>query len=139
MKISDLIGDLAQLFGNQMPSGAQYTTMDVANGPDLQLAEPELVDQADQETMVPPLQQKIELLKKAVDVDSFYDDEESTTPKQTSQAVNLTLNVPPGESSTRIELTVNGSEPDELDQIKQLAGVPVAAVFDAGDDEPLDS
>lgn len=139
MKISDLIGDLAQLFGNHTASGAQYATMDVANGPDLQVAEPELEDQSESETMVPPLQQKIELLKKAVDVDSFYDDKESASTNRPSQAVNLTLNVPPGESSTQIKLTVNGSELDELSQIKQLAGVPVAAVFDAGDDEPLDS
>lgn len=139
MKISDLIGDLAELFGGLKPE-AEYTTMDVTNKPNIQLAEPELVDQADQETMIPPLQQKIELLKKAVDVDSFYDDEaESIEPKQNNQAVNLTLNVPPGQSNTKIELTVNGNEFDELDQIKQLAGVPVAAVFDAGDDEPLDS
>lgn len=139
MKISDLIGDLAQLFGGQIEPSAGYTTMDIANGPNVQLAEPELADQADQETMIPPLQQKIELLKKAVDVDSFYDDEESAGPTQTGQAVNLTLNIPPGSSSTQIELSVNGQPADELDQIKQLAGVPVAAVFDAGDDEPLDS
>lgn len=101
--------------------------------------QPELDDKTDQTSQfVAPLQQKLELLKKAVDVDSFYDDEQSTE-TQNTQPVNLTLNVPPGQSNTKIELTVNGNEIDELDQIKQLAGTPVAAVFDAGDDEPLDS
>ena len=114
--------------------------MDVANGPDVQIAEPELEDHADQETMIPPLQQKIELLKKAVDVDSFYDDEpDAQDTKTLSTPVNVTLNVPQGQSDTKIELTVNNQSMDEVDQIKQLAGVPVATIFDAGDDEPLDS
>jgi len=28
---------------------------------------------------------------------------------------------------------------DELDKIKRIAGIPAASIFDAGDDEPLDS
>ena len=35
--------------------------------------EPELDDNTDKKTMVGPLQQKLELLKKAVDVDNMYD------------------------------------------------------------------
>ena len=132
MKISDLIGELHDLFG----SSKQQSTP-IQNVPNLQPAEPETEDQADTATMVAPLQQKLELLKKAVDVDNYYDGSEASQTK--SSPVNLTLNVPQGQSSTKIELTINGQQVDELDQIKQLAGVPVASIFDAGDDEPLDS
>jgi len=133
MKISDLIGELHDLFG----SSKQQSTP-IQNVPNLQPAEPETEDQADTVTMVAPLQQKLELLKKAVDVDNYYDDG-SEASQTKSSPVNLTLNVPQGQSSTKIELTINGQQVDELDQIKQLAGVPVASIFDAGDDEPLDS
>ena len=141
MKIADLIGDMALLFGGTPPAKqeADYEVMDVANGPDVQQAEPELTDQAESDVMIPPLQQKIELLKKAVDVDNFYDDESAGDKSAQSGTVNITLNVPPGQSNSKIDLKVNGQPSDDLDQIKKLAGVPVAAVFDAGDDEPLDS
>jgi hypothetical protein len=33
----------------------------------------------------------------------------------------------------------NVDQDDELDQILKIAGVPTATIFDAGDDEPLDS
>ena len=106
----------------------------------LHQVEPANDEQSDINTMpmVGPLQQKLELLKKAVDVDNYYDDG-SEVSQTKSSPVNLTLNVPQGQSSTKIELTINGQQVDELDQIKQLAGVPVASIFDAGDDEPLDS
>lgn len=133
MKITDLIGSIEELFGKSAHGPAVVA---VSNRPDMQLASPELEDHTDQETMIPPLQQKIELLKKAVDVDNYYD-EDDLNAKSGSRSLNLTLNVPQGQSSTKIELTLNS--PDELDQIKQLAGVPAAAIFDAGDDEPLDS
>jgi hypothetical protein len=54
------------------------------------------------EKMIPPLQQKIELLKKATGVESEFDAD------------------------------------DELAQLKKNAGVPIAAVHIASDDEPLD-
>ena len=53
------------------------------------------------DTMVPPLQQKMELLKKAVGVDSIYDTEE---------------------------------EPDELDILKQNAGIRPEVAFAAASD-----
>lgn len=141
MKISDLIGDLSQLFGRDLLSQqtAGYPTMSVNNGAELAQVEPELNDQSESDVMIPPLQQKIELLKKAVDVDNFYDDSKIDGTAPASGPINLTVNIPAGQSDTKIDLTVNGQSADDLDQIKKLAGVPVAAVFDAGDDEPLDS
>jgi len=65
--------------------------------------------------MIPPLQLKTELLKKAVGVDSVYD---------------------PGEA--RADQAHDNSE-DELDIIRRHAGVPVVAISELSDDEPLES
>lgn len=65
-------------------------------------------------TFVPPLQAKIELLKKSVDVDSIYD---QTGPDE--------------------DLTGHGDDnEDELSQMKKMAGI--AAKTELADDEPLD-
>ena len=69
------------------------------------------VDNTDQTvttTMVPPLQLKIELLKKAVGVDSIYNTDE------------------------------HSDNADELDILKKNAGINPAVVQIASDDEPLD-
>ena len=67
-------------------------------------------------TFVPPLQAKLELLKKAVDVDSVYDQHG------------------PGE-----ELTGHGADnEDELTQMKKMAGIHPAVLDAAADDEPLE-
>jgi hypothetical protein len=52
---------------------------------------------------IPPLQSKLEILKKSVGLDNVYDE-----------------------------------EPDELDQMKKRAGIPLAVQQAAADDEPLD-
>ena len=66
---------------------------------------------------VPPLQAKIELLKKSVNVDSVYDE---TGPDE--------------------DLTGHGddNEDNELDRIKKLSGMTIVAQHEAADDEPLD-
>ena len=142
MKISDLIGELVDIFGNsrtpQQPVIGGGNT-EIENRPDVQAIEPETEDTAESEIMIPPLQQKIELLKKAVDVDNFYDDGQSNTSSTSLAPINITLNVPAGHSDAKLDLTVNGKPADDLVQIKKLAGIPAANIFDAGDDEPLDS
>jgi tetrahydromethanopterin S-methyltransferase subunit F len=72
---------------------------------------------ADDEVMVPPLQLKIELLKRAVGVDNVYDDQ-------------------------RADQVTDNSD-DELAAIKRNAGIDsggmIAAIHGiAGEDEPLD-
>ena len=109
MKISDLIGDIVDIFGQtKQPDEPIIGGIDVEiqNRPDVHEVEPDTEDRTDKDTMVGPLQQKLELLKRAVGVENMYD------------AVD---------------------QEDELDQILKIAGVPTASVFDAGDDEPLDS
>ena len=75
--------------------------------------EPEL--SAETDVMVPPLQQKMELLKRAVDIDNVFD-------------------------GTSVDKTTNGQEDykSEIDTIKKNAGVPVAAIMALTDEEPLD-
>ena len=110
MKISDLLGHTIDLFGGDATAKedpAAYTTMDTSNPAKLTPAQADLEDHTESELFIAPLQQKIELLKRAVGVDNFYDKQHG--------------------------------EEDELEQILKIAGVPTATIFDAGDDEPLDS
>jgi len=68
---------------------------------------------ADDEVMIPPLQLKMELLKRAVGVDNVYD---------------------PGEPRAD---EADGSE-DDIQRMRRHAGIPVAAVMELGNDELLD-
>jgi hypothetical protein len=73
-------------------------------------------DNTEAGVFVPPLQAKLELLKKAVNVDSIYDEQ--------------------GEDG---DMTGHGADnEDELDQIKKLSGISAVVVDEAGSDEPLD-
>jgi hypothetical protein len=84
-----------------------------------------------QDVMIPPLQQKIELMKKAVDVDNHYDDEDDE--HDSDQTINLTINVPKGHSDSKLELTIN-SPTNSLSRIKKLAGVDAATISNCSDD-----
>ena len=110
MKISDLLGHALDVFGDAKAKEdpASYTVMDIKNTAELTPTQADLEDHTESELYIAPLQKKIELLKRAVGVDNFYD-------------------------------TEHEQSGDELEQILKIAGVPTASVFDAGDDEPLDS
>lgn len=69
---------------------------------------------AEDDIMIPPLQLKMELLKRAVDVDNVYD---------------------PGEPRAD---QAHENQEDELDIMLRRAGVPTAAVMELSNDEPLD-
>jgi hypothetical protein len=77
-------------------------------------------DKAPEELFLPPLQQKQELLKKAVGVDNVYDDGQ------------------PANSSDENAEAPTPEEEDLLDKIKRMAGVPVAAIQELSNDQPLD-
>lgn len=76
----------------------------------------------DPNVFLPPLQQKQELLKKAVGVDNVYDD--GTATQQVEQ----------GDESDDQEQ----AQDDIVDRIKRLSGIPTAAIMGLSDDEPLD-
>jgi hypothetical protein len=77
-------------------------------------------DKEPEELFLPPLQQKQELLKKAVGVENVYDDGR------------------PGEEGDANADAPTPEEEDLLDQIKRMAGVPVAAVQELSNDDVLD-
>jgi hypothetical protein len=99
--------DMLAAFGNK-----EQRPADITVSGRLHQVEPELDDNTDTITMVAPLQQKLELLKKAVDVSSYYDEDQ------------------PGFDPGPTE----GNKSDsELEEIKRLAGV----MHNAGDDNDV--
>jgi hypothetical protein len=92
MKLSDIMRDIADLLdqqGDDPQGGATNTHLKPVQAP-----EPEM---ADEPLMVPPLQQKHELLKKVAGVENAYDQEAGSD-----------------------------QQPDDLDRMKKMAGIVVA-------------
>ena len=115
-KLADMIdGQQNQHTGSLGQSGAvpaQVMPKDTYDNP-----EPEDFDQESglaqaPEIFLPPLQMKLELLKKATGVDNVYDEEDAEDEQSHSY--------------------------DELDHIKRNAGINVVAIDALGDDEPLE-
>lgn len=126
MKSSEILGALRDLVDkissseettpvvNQFPAGTnkRFVTINVnTQSPDA----PQTSDEPPLDTMVPPLQQKMELLKRAVDIDNVFD-------------------------GTSVDKTTNGQEDykQELVSITKNAGIPTAAIMALTDEEPLD-
>lgn len=121
MKISDLLRDFADT----------HLLRGIADAVDEQLAQTDgtpAVTQAEVEpetdggnvdgpegVFIPPLQQKIELMKKATGVDNVYDDGQDKDPGETSGG--------------------NHSYPKQISQIRKNAGLMGELV----DDEPIDN
>jgi hypothetical protein len=92
MKLSDIMRDIADLLdqqGDDPQGGATNTHLKPVQAP-----EPEM---ADEPLMVPPLQQKHELLKKVAGVENAYDQEAGSD-----------------------------QQPDDLDRMKKMAGIVIA-------------
>ena len=116
MRASDIIQGLAELIAviqrdeqaNQFqePTNAAKLTVVANTAPQ--------TPEADKTLMVPPLQQKIELLKKSVDVDNEFNN-----------------------GFDQIDQEQGKSHPDELARMKQMAGIdPLRDELEG--DEPLD-
>lgn len=82
-------------------------------------------DKAPENTFLPPLQQKQELLKKSVGVENVYDDGgpeyQHAQEKQQEQQDDM-----------------SGERDDIVDRIKQLSGVPRAAIQELSNDDVFD-
>jgi hypothetical protein len=80
-------------------------------------------DKAPENTFLPPLQQKQELLKKAVGVENVYDDggPEHQHAEETAEQDDMTV-----------------ERDDIVDRIKRLSGVPKAAVQELSNDDVFD-
>ena len=73
MKMADILRDLA----DKLDSIEQSNPAEPKD-----FAQPEQDDDEDQAVMIPPLQQKLELLKKAVDVPSAFDQDGNGVPDE---------------------------------------------------------
>jgi hypothetical protein len=118
MRASEILRKLADVIDSA--EGAQSSTMgsspETPNQAELTAVSVDHKDGTEKGgTFVPPLQAKIELLKKSVDVDSVYD---QTGPDED----------PTGHG--------DDNEDDPLDQMKKMAGIAIKS--EAADDEPLD-
>jgi RAB protein geranylgeranyltransferase component A len=78
-------------------------------------------DREPEDLFLPPLQQKQELLKKAVGVENVYDD-----------------GTPAEQHEQEQEDDMSAERQDIVDRIKQLSGVPVAAIQELSNDEVFD-
>ena len=74
------------------------------------------------EIFLPPLQQKQELLKKAVGVENVYDD---GTPEQ--------------QDEYEAEAEAESGQEDELERMKRAAGIQAIITSELGDNEPLEA
>lgn len=77
-------------------------------------------DKEPEDIFLPPLQQKQELLKKAVGVDNIYDDGR------------------PGDETENDDEAMVAAQQDIVDRIKRLSGIPVAAVQELSNDDIFD-
>lgn len=124
MKISDVLRHMADAIDRQEdPGRPDDSIQNPAELSQINAGEPvDSVDNqdagADDDVMVPPLQLKLELLKRAVGVDNVYDDQRAD----------------------EIEGSDCGCDDGslELNRIKQMAGIPVAAVSEMADDDIID-
>lgn len=76
-----------------------------------------------EDLFLPPLQQKQELLKKAVGVDNVYDDGTPAEQYQEEQSQQDSMDAERG---------------DIVDRIKRLSGIPTAAVQELSNDDVVD-
>lgn len=123
MRASEILRGLADLIDNA--EGGQMSAAPV-QAPVAQVQAVELVpvdvsnqDDAEKTTMVPPLQQKIELLKKSLDVDNEFDQGFDQVDQQ--QAAE----------------TQQEHEPADLDRMREMAGIKKVVQQELASDEPL--
>jgi len=79
-----------------------------------------------EDLFLPPLQMKLELLKKAVGVENVYDDGTDAEREETNE-----VGSPDSQQDTSFE--------SELAKIKKAAGLNPAVISELSDDEPLES
>ena len=121
MKTCEILRNLADMIDAKMQQ-SQSIGAPGRLSPKIQPKQPVSIDTPPEDTsglaqqpddiFIPPLQLKIELLKKATGVENVYDDPENEQDPSYSY--------------------------DELDHIKRNAGISVVALDALGDDEPLD-
>lgn len=110
MKAAEILRKLADVI-EQNSTDSSRPTNSVPHA-ELTAVEVDDTDNTESSTPIPPLQAKLELLKKSMGMDNAYDD--------------------------KSECGCDSAEDAELALIKQRAGVPVVAVSEMADDEPFE-
>ena len=115
MKVNDILQQLADFVNNR--HSAETPERDVQTN-----AEGQELAKEPEDLFVPPLQQKIELLKKAVGVENIYDEDQQARAAEEEAARQVTP-----------------EEEDELARMKRAAGIPASAVIqELSNDEVFD-
>lgn len=114
MKISDILHQIADAI-DQQPQGVEQPATQPGLTPD------------HDGTFLPPLQAKLELLKKAVGVENSYDEMAAEQGGADPEASNY--------KTTPME----PEEADALERMKRAAGINAVVVSELADDEPLES
>jgi hypothetical protein len=114
MKAAEILRKLADLIDSHSDEGQVERPVNTVPHAELEPVEVDNTEGGEASTMIPPLQAKLELLKKSVGVDNVYDREDCD------------CGCDPCECS-----------PDELDTIKKHAGIPVIAQHEAAEDNDI--
>ena len=130
MKIADILRTIANNIEHadggapdpRIQNPAQLLTVDEKPSPNGKT--PSGNDKAPEDLFVPPLQQKQELLKKAVGVENVYDDGGPVEQHEAEQAET--------DPDTEAALA------DIVTRIRQLSGVPKAAIQELSNDDIVD-
>jgi len=107
MKAAEILRKLADMIDQHSDQGEQARPENSMPHAELAPIAVDNTDGTEPTTMVPPLQAKLEILKKATGIDSHFDDEETE------------------------------EVPDELARIKQNAGIHPVVVHIAGEDNDI--
>jgi hypothetical protein len=107
MKAAEILRKLADMIDQHSDQGEQARPENSVQHAELAPVEVDNSDETELSTMLPPLQAKLEILKKATGIDSHFDDEETE------------------------------EVPDELARIKQNAGIHPVVVHIAGEDNDI--
>jgi len=129
MKVAELLRSLLNVVDNAEVSDAVPVARDDIGN----FARPEEVDvqgnvEDPEDLFLPPLQMKLELLKKAVGVDNVYD---NGTDAEHEEQQEEYIGDPDSQTETTFE--------KELSQIKKAAGINPVVMAELDDDEPLES
>ena len=125
------VGEILRTIADAMDRADLAGSVPQARGDLQNFSQPEQVTVTDnvedpEDLFLPPLQMKLELLKKAVGVENVYDDGPDTDQEEPEEI---------GDASTQSD---SGFE-QELAKMKKAAGLNTVVISDLSDDEPLEN
>lgn len=130
MRASEILRRMADLIDAKETGGQGTEILNRPNGNNVGVEQPsdtkdiECRAQVNTKAMVAPLQQKLELLKKAAGIEGAFASGELSTDANNDEDDSLPCDTAP-----------HGCVSDELSIIKQNAGIPVAIQIDAEDND----